>query len=132
MNEAFGKEKILFDRIVFSCQVCKQGGTITAAWLSLTRVILEGYCGHCHEISQLSFDLLKTDAWLRGEADLPDYGIEAVVTPTVATPPAASGTFLNDLPYSPLRDYAPENNNDRCNGLALPKTVRVILLQPTR
>ena len=84
MNEAFGKENILFDRSEVPCQVWKQGGAMTAAWLSLTRVMFEGYCGHGHEIRQRSFDLLQTDAWLRGEANLPDHGVEAVITRAVS------------------------------------------------
>lgn len=91
MSEVLGKEKILFNRIEFLCPICKQDGVFTAVWLSLSRVILEGYCGHCDEIWQRSLDLLKTDAWLRGEADLPDYGIEAVIVPTVAAPSAEGG-----------------------------------------
>jgi hypothetical protein len=79
------KEELIFDRIAFSCLLCERGGVITAVWLSLTRVIVEGYCVHCNEIRQRCFDLLKSDAWLRGETESPDRGIEAVISSPTAT-----------------------------------------------
>ena len=81
MNGSFGNEKTTFDRVEFWCPICKRDGVYTSVWLSLTRVILEGYCGECDEISQRTLDLLKTDAWLRGEADLPDCGVETYTAP---------------------------------------------------
>ena len=61
-----------FDRVSYRCRNCRKPGLITAVYLSLTRVILEGSCGACGASSLRSFDLLQIDGWLNGERKSPE------------------------------------------------------------
>ena len=52
-------EPILFDRVSHKCPACGTDTTITAAYLSLTRVGLETTCPMCERQTVKMFDLLK-------------------------------------------------------------------------
>ena len=65
-------EPLHFDRVLYVCPICGEPGLIEAAWLSLTRVKLEGRCaGGCGTHSVRDFDLLTIDRWLNHEVPLP-------------------------------------------------------------
>jgi hypothetical protein len=68
-------EPIVLDRVSQTCRGCGTGTHITAAYLGVTRVMLETTCPACGWTSSTCFDLLKLDTWMQDpnpNAPLPD------------------------------------------------------------
>ena len=61
-----------FDRIEFVCDKCHQPGTVTAVYVNLAEVMLEGDCPRCSiEPSTHLVNRSQVDSWLRGKAESP-------------------------------------------------------------
>ena len=75
MNDSISLEApaaVSFDRVAYFCGSCHEPGFISAVWVSVTKIILQGSCHHCCKISLRSFDLLTIDDWLRDQREAPE------------------------------------------------------------
>lgn len=53
-----------FDRITYTCRLCKQPALISSVAASITRLAIDGFCPVCRQTSRVWIDLLELDYWL--------------------------------------------------------------------